>query len=246
MGATGTQKSPDSSPAANFGQCMAYDAARGEVVLFGSGAALTWIWNGSNWHAHSGGMADPDARPFGAMAYDGAHEQVVLFGGGIITYYGDTWLWGGSSWTAGHPVGWLPVARGGHGLAYDAKLGQVVLFGGIGGSDSGYWNDTWLWDGSNWLQEFPALNPPGRMYTSMVYDAEREETVLFGGWRSGNLNDTWVWVSANPGATITITTPNGGENWTVGEAMTSPGPRPAPLPMSTSIIRPTAAATGPR
>jgi hypothetical protein len=42
-------------------------------------------------------------------------------------------------------------------MAYDAARGQVVLFGGYDGS--GYLNDTWVWDGTNWVQKFPATVP---------------------------------------------------------------------------------------
>jgi hypothetical protein len=45
-----------------------------------------------------------------------------------------------------------PPARDYAALAYDAAQGQVVLFGGggePGGVCCGYFNDTWVWDGTN-------------------------------------------------------------------------------------------------
>src|SRR6202034_3598893 len=41
-----------------------------------------------------------------------------------------------------------PPERYIHAMTYDAGHGQVVMFGGFG--TSGYLNDTWLWNGSNW------------------------------------------------------------------------------------------------
>jgi hypothetical protein len=59
-------------------------------------------------------------------------------------------------------MNWVKVtsyltARAGHAMAYDAARGQVVLFGGW---DRSYSNDTWVWDGTNWVQKFPANAPP--------------------------------------------------------------------------------------
>ena len=36
-----------------------------------------------------------------------------------------------------------------HAMAYDVARGQVVLFGGWDGSCR---NDTWVWDGTNWVR----------------------------------------------------------------------------------------------
>jgi hypothetical protein len=58
-------------------------------------------------------------------------------------------------------------------------------------------NDTWVWDGTNWVQKFPANAPPARHGHAMAYDAARGQVVLFGGWDAAIVNDTWVWDGTN-------------------------------------------------
>jgi hypothetical protein len=68
----------------------------------------------------------------------------------------------------------------------------VLVSGGLD-EFSGRLDDLWEWDGSRWT-EVTALNlsPPARYYGSMVYDAARASTLLFGGIDSQGvrLNDT--------------------------------------------------------
>jgi hypothetical protein len=84
---------------------MAYDADRGEVVLFGGdgngwdGNGIlgdTWTWDGTDWTQRSPVHA-PSPRASMGMAYDAAHGQVVLFGG-FLGDFGDTWIWDGTDW----------------------------------------------------------------------------------------------------------------------------------------------------
>jgi hypothetical protein len=74
---------------------MAYDAARGQVVLFGAAPGLTsdtWTWDGTDWTQHFPAHS-PSGRALMGMAYDAARDRVVLFGGtiGSSVYVGDTW-----------------------------------------------------------------------------------------------------------------------------------------------------------
>jgi len=185
---------------------MAYDSAHGQVVLFGGvgadNAVLsdTWTWDGSNWTQRVPANSPP-ARNFHAMAYDSLHQQVVLFGGSTSSYLSllsDTWVWDGSNWAQKSPAN-SPPARFNHAMAYDAAHGQVVLFGGCCRDVTSDTQDTWVWDGSNWAQKFPANNPGPRDTHAMAYDSSHQQIVLF----SGQLNvsgqnfsvysDTWVW-----------------------------------------------------
>jgi hypothetical protein len=69
----------------------------------------------------------------------------------------------------------------------------VVLFGGLT-STVPQVNDTWEWDGANWIQRTPATSPPARYHHAMAYDATRQRVVLFGGFVGGiPLADTWEW-----------------------------------------------------
>src|SRR5262245_8173028 len=82
------------APAPRYGQGLAYDAARGNVVLFGGQTQDglrndTWTWDGATWTQHTTAHAPSPRRYFG-MAYDAAHGQVVLFGGYSLN---DTWTW---------------------------------------------------------------------------------------------------------------------------------------------------------
>ena len=209
-GSNWTQKFPQTSPPARFLHAMAYDAAQGQVVLFGGRAAYTsgdfndtWAWDGSNW-TQILPQASPTARSGCEMAYDPVHRQIVMFGGivtGAIMYFSDTWVWDGSNWTQKFPQK-NPSPRWLHGMTYDAGLGQIVVFGGAP-SVYVFANDTWAWDGSNWIQLTSQLSPSGRI-TRIVYDAMRQQIVLFGGFAytvppaTSAFNDTWIFQNPPP------------------------------------------------
>ena len=193
-----TQKQ-DIGPAPRVGHAMAYDAARGRVVLFG-GDTLgpepfgdTWIWDGEDWTQVED--IGPAPRAGHAMAYDRARERVVLFGGHTAAELAnDTWEWDGQSWTQIQDQG--PDPREGHAMAYDAARARVVLFGGA--LASGPTGDTWGWDGSDWVQQ-DDTGPSPRSGHGLTYDIPRERVVLFGGVGANNpngLDDTWEWDGA--------------------------------------------------
>jgi N-acetylneuraminic acid mutarotase len=210
-GSTWTEEFPAASPPPRVVAAVAYDAAAGNVVLFGgasndsNGSPLgdTWVWNGSTW-TEEFPAASPSAREDALMAYDAATKQVVLFGGvpASSTYecelcLNDTWVWNGNTWTEEHPAT-SPPGRIGAVMAYDAATGQVVLFGGFNWSSSEdapvALNDTWVWNGSTWTEEFPATSAPDSTDATMAYDAAIGDVVLFGGIPGSagqpNMNDT--------------------------------------------------------
>ena len=77
-------------------------------------------------------------------------------------------------------------------MDYDQATGQLVLFGGLEGNLD-LSNDTWVWTGSTWVKENPAVSPPVREYASMSYDPATSQLLLFGGFDGSTLNDTWDW-----------------------------------------------------
>lgn len=95
--------------------------------------------------------------------------------------------------------GSTPSARYETRMAYDASLRRAIMFGGLTANDTGtkqayYLADTWQWNGTHWVQLFPAHSPAPRAGHVMVYDSIRKHIVLFGG-RNGtaDLKDTWYW-----------------------------------------------------
>jgi hypothetical protein len=95
-------------------------------------------------------------------------------------------------------------------MVWDIPNNVGILFGGLGPFDgaTGLQHDsaeTWLWNGSRWLQRFPATIPPSRAVHSMVWDTTRNRVVMFGGRQSPPdidespifLNDTWVYANGN-------------------------------------------------
>lgn len=83
-----------------------------------------------------------------------------------------------------------PVSAFGFSVVDDPATHRVVLFGGVGSYD-----DTWLWNGSQWLRANPAVSPPGRFHAAAAYDPATATVVLFGGrLEDGEVrNDTWSW-----------------------------------------------------
>ncbi|MGI6394399.1 MAG: Kelch repeat-containing protein [bacterium] len=194
-----TLKNPANKPSARSGHALAFDSARGKVVLFGGEVGLfnydneTWEWDGHNW-TQKNPTTKPPARGGHALAYDSARGKVALFGGN--GGYNDTWKWDGVNWEKMESV-IKPPARWSHALCYDSNRGKVVLFGG--NTDSGWRNDTWEWDGSHWKERIPANKPSARSGHALAYDSVRKKVVLFGGTTSrfNYYNDTWEWDGNN-------------------------------------------------
>lgn len=196
-----TELHPATSPPFGYYSGMAYDSARGQVVLFGgidssvvSGlphnvSSETWTWDGSVWTRQSPQHVPPARCAFG-MAYDAAREQVVIFGGANPGgFLSDTWVWDGVDWRRRADG---PGPRLHLGMTYDEARQEVVLFGGGAGTPTPY-GDTWVWDGAAWTQKATA-HSPARSNFRMAFDASRGEVVLFGGWNGSTwADDTWTW-----------------------------------------------------
>ncbi len=135
-------------------------------------------------------LNNPPAGSGYAMAYGG---QIVLFANST------TWVWDGVNWTQKTPQN-SPPPRAFASMAYDEGLGQFVLFGGHNLQQPfNAFSDTWVWDGTNWIQKTPSNMPPGLYGAAMAYDAARRRVVLFGGCGSAACpaSDTWLWDGVN-------------------------------------------------
>lgn len=150
-GSSWTQVFPASSPSPRDGHRMAYDAARGELVLFGGNdgspafqSGETWLWDGATWQL--GSSSGPPPRTEHALSYDSLRDRTVLFGGfaSVSGAFDDTWEWDGSSWLQRGPAT-RPPARWGHGAAFHAPTGRTIVADG-----SLSRNDTWAFDGGDW------------------------------------------------------------------------------------------------
>jgi hypothetical protein len=248
---------PIASPPEREAAAMAYDSKTKQTLLFGGLGPLgnvmggTWLFNGVQWQKETP-TNSPSPRAFASLIYDKSTNQMILFGGLIphspnATVLNDTWIWNGSNWIQQNPanspspraaaaVSLSPVA---HGQSSNQNSNQnsngefdVVLFGGLGPNGTTL-NDTWIWNGSNWIQQNPTNSPSPRAAAAVSLSPVAHgqssnqnsnqnsngefDVVLFGGLSSlnlvtGELNDTWIW---------------NGSNWIQQNPTNSPSPRAA-------------------
>ena len=133
-------------------------------------------------------------REWAAFAYYPPKNQLVMFGGRRPgTIFNDTWTRTGTTWTLRNPTR-HPSARTGASMVFDPATSQLLLFGGSATTGTGFSNQTWTWNGSNWTQLHPATSPPGREDQQMAYDAATQTVILFAGFHgTGYWDDTWSW-----------------------------------------------------
>jgi len=128
------------------------------------------------------------------MVYDSVRAMTVLFGGWVgASPVAETWEYHDKCnyWSQVTTVN-SPTARVLYSLVYDSKRDRVILFGGLDPTTNTYFNDTWEYDGLDWQQITTSTSPPARSARTMVFDSERNRTVLVGGdGPSDGYNDTW-------------------------------------------------------
>ncbi len=134
---------------------MAYDAARGELMVFGGSApstsgynAETWLWDGSSWRQAPAPMAPTRRAGSVALAYDPLRQVIVLHNGVDAT----TWEWDGVVWSARTTSGGPTQINPGLAMAWDPTTATIVLFE----TKSSTPTQAWSWDGSQWAALPPA------------------------------------------------------------------------------------------
>jgi M6 family metalloprotease-like protein len=186
-----SQLSPPNYPTGRAYHAMVYDPTTRKILLFGGRSAGqpglndTWEWDGATWTQRSCATTPPVRRQ-PAMAFDQARSEIVMFGGYVWpggsppAFLGDTWVWDGADWQQESPEH-APSPRYGQRMEYDPELGMVVMVGGAGGKDvastapftwvNDYREETWTWNGTDWLQRFPDASPEFSWTYGMVYDS---------------------------------------------------------------------------
>ena len=182
------------APSARNGAAMTWDGQR--ILLFGGVRGQqplgdTWAWDGERWTEIA--TTGPSARTLAGLAHDSRRGRVVLFGGlSGSTPRGDTWEWDGATWIA-RDVG-NPPARSLHGLAYDEARGVVVLFAGNSGlGPSTILGDTWMYDGTSWIEASPTRP---RDHVAMAWSPALQRVAVFGGYDGDQTNETLEWDGA--------------------------------------------------
>ena len=165
---------------------MAFDAARGEIVMTGGiNDGKTWIWNGTDWAERVTVTPAPDLSG-GPLAYDPDHQSVLAYAPNTSR----TWRWDGADWSNVTPAS-MPVARFGAVMVADATEHVVSLIGGVaGGVPTG---EHWIWDGSQWS---PRAGGGATITYSgtAVFDSVRGEVVVAGGYLAGATLSTRTWL----------------------------------------------------
>ena len=167
---------------------MIYDSFRKQVTIFGGSYystrySETWDFSDTTWTKRSPAN-QPSGRNRPSIAYDPKRRVTVLFGGSVpgdSTFYNDTWEFDGNDWIRKSPYT-PPSPRNGATMVYDQNRGKMVLFGGYRWEGRMvFFDETWEYDGAQWIEVFPLSKPAARETAAMGYDSARGKVVLFGG-----------------------------------------------------------------
>jgi hypothetical protein len=161
-----------------------------------------WVWcncdNSINKLISPGLAYDNYQPPNGPSSTDPTAGEVIEFGGDSGgTKSSSTYAFNGTTWGLLSPT--LPIPLSSPGMAFHSQLNEIILFGGgcnIGDTDcdTGYYGQTWAWDGANW-NKLSVGSPGARSGHRMAYDPVSGTPLglyLFGGNDGNGLKqDTW-------------------------------------------------------
>jgi hypothetical protein len=200
-------------PLPRFRHAMAFDTARGEVIVFGGDSGwqvLDDIWtlqlsevpaessDDSSWtELPAVGTLSPPGGS-GLLFHDSDRGELILLGG-----YGhdfqDIWEFdlATSTWTQTTAVGPVPSAeRFNPGMVYDQEGRRLILYGGESASSDVAFDaltDTWVYEfaTNKWSEIRTTGDGPACLDPSLVWDPNGDRLFAFGGhqMRLDQLND---------------------------------------------------------
>jgi len=140
------------SPRGAAGGGMAFDAARGEMVLLTHSTMQTWVFDGAHWSQRTPATTPSPGVWVFDLAFDPLSGMVVFYGGEHLdeqepwnsTHPTNTWAWDGADWTLLEPAT-TPPPNIDYALAFFPERNGLVLHGGWGpGSDWNFRTNVWL------------------------------------------------------------------------------------------------------
>lgn len=177
---------------------IAYDEARSVTVFVAATTQglHTGEWDGETWTGVTQEMPAGFPAQLQAIWFDAERQKVVMVGGEqtLVSALGDNAMreWDGTSW---NPF-WADAAPTStvRPMTYDGARERVLMYGDqfLGSSEFHEWG------GERWEQLSSHPNPGRRRDHVFVYDAARQQTLLFGGddGRGTLWADTWTWDGA--------------------------------------------------
>jgi len=197
---------------------MSYSPDHDRTYLFGGmnhyheggdWSSLPYLWEYSTTNRTLLELKEGPTRQAHAMVYDNNVKKLVIFGG--VDYYdslnwpapvyqnylNDTWIYDPDTnqWIEMEPVS-FPEERVFHKMAYDTNNQKTVMFGGARYlNETGLLDDTWIYDSVNniWENRTPLIHPSQRAKHTMLYDAQLNKVLLFG----GGYNESWTYNISN-------------------------------------------------
>jgi hypothetical protein len=179
------------------------------IVMFGGYAQgdlisdQTWRYTESaKWQLLHPAVSPP-GRIGAAIASDVQSHRTLVFGGAtgrlvngdiVLTEIGDTWMFDGSKWRE-VVTRTKPAVRAGAAMTFDVARKRFVMFGGGTERLQIALNDTWEFDGTDWIKQSPQHQPSGRSASAFVYDPLTKRNVLLAGIESYSsiASDFWSW-----------------------------------------------------
>src|SRR5712671_6242895 len=171
---------------------LAFDDSRNVAVgAFLVGNALqTWEWNGAAWSQNV--AAGSPGSVMGVFVYDPQRRAVLSIDAeGASSNGPDLYEYRGAAWSLLPQAGVRPPAAQIVAGAFDTRRNVLVVQ---------VLDQTWEWDGAQWLLR-ATTTAPGRVeYARMAYDPLRQRTVMTGGERYDPVTrqtlptgETWEW-----------------------------------------------------
>lgn len=213
------------TPINRFSPAFAYSPVDRAIVMFGGGTRNdTWAIEveTKSWvrmrPLDAPGSPGRRGQIENSMVYDSQHDVFILFGGECKStsqcgqynaLLNDTWAYHlpSNTWTKRIPPVSPPVRKQ-HQMSYDSRAQVTVMFGGKAPSGRAL-DDLWIYDyaANTWTQLLPGVSPPPTNLGSMVYDPDREASIMY------HSRDLWTlridsFEAGNPMPSLTSLSPD--------------------------------------